>query len=387
MYHARGFKVITALMDREFEPLRGDLTDITLNTKAADEHVIYVERQIRVLKERARAVRSTLPFKRLPARMIIELIGFVTLWLNDFPPKSGVLDTFRPRTIMTGTSLSCKQNCKVPFGVYVETHEENNPSNTMVERTRGSICLGPSSNSQGSYTFFCLRTCHKITRKQFKELQMPDSLIKHIEAIAKEDKRSGNMIFCDKNCNVMPDDGAAYDDGLEQDITVGVDDDDDDDPSNNGGPFNSNNPPGIILESDVHEEQAETAEIEEIPAILHEDGVAQADSAASEEIDKISGVADIIEETPGVDLGEETPGVNISEEYPEVDDNDEPPLLQNHSDKDDSDEKKVTTRKTAPAARHTIPTAGHHLYSKCMDCALGRDATIVIYMPTLHITQ
>jgi hypothetical protein len=34
--------------------------------------------------------------------MIIELIGFVTRWLNDLPPKSGLSDTFSPRTIMTG---------------------------------------------------------------------------------------------------------------------------------------------------------------------------------------------------------------------------------------------------------------------------------------------
>jgi hypothetical protein len=89
-YGARGVKVITALVDREFEPLRDDLPEITFNTVAADERVTYVERQIRVIKERAREIRSTLPFKRLPARMIIELIGFVTLWLNTFPPKIGV---------------------------------------------------------------------------------------------------------------------------------------------------------------------------------------------------------------------------------------------------------------------------------------------------------
>jgi hypothetical protein len=284
-----------------------------------------------------------------------------------------------PTIIMTtGTSLSYKQHSKVPLGTYVETHEENNPTSTMVERTRGAICLGPSSNSQGSYKLLCLRTCHKITHKQFKELPIPDSVIKRIEAIAKEDKRSSNMILCDSNVNVISDDDAAYDDGLDQDITTGVDDDDDDDPSNNGGQFNSNNPPGIILESDVHEEQSQTEEYEEIPAILHEDEVAQANNAASEEIDKNAGAENIIEETPGVDLGEETPGVNISEESPEVGNNDDPPLLQNRSDEDDIDDEKSDDEKDS--------TSGTP-YSECMDCALEKDATTVIYMPTLYITQ
>jgi hypothetical protein len=137
-------------MDREFEPLRDEVPEVTLNTIAADEHVPYIERQIRTMKERARAVRITLPFKRLPARMIIELVHFSTLWLNAFPPSSGVSDTYSPHTIMTGTSLDYSKHCKVPFGAYVETHEENSPTNTMCERTRRAIYLGPSSNFQGS---------------------------------------------------------------------------------------------------------------------------------------------------------------------------------------------------------------------------------------------
>jgi hypothetical protein len=52
---------------------------INLNTTAASEHVPNVERQIRVLKERARALRSTLPFKVIPGRMIIEMIANVVL--------------------------------------------------------------------------------------------------------------------------------------------------------------------------------------------------------------------------------------------------------------------------------------------------------------------
>jgi hypothetical protein len=137
-------------MDREFEPLRDEVPEVTLNTIAADEHVPDIEHQIRTMKERARAVRITLPFKRLPARMIIELVHFSTLWLNAFPPSSGVSDTYSPRNIITGTSLDYSNHCKVPFGAYVETHEENSPTNTMHERTCRAIYLGPSANFQGS---------------------------------------------------------------------------------------------------------------------------------------------------------------------------------------------------------------------------------------------
>jgi hypothetical protein len=90
--------------------------------------------------------------------MIVELMRFVVLWLNEFPSSSGVFITFRPRTIMTGTSLDYRKYCKIPFGAYVETHEENNAVNTIVGRTRGAICLEPTANFQVSEKFLLLRT-------------------------------------------------------------------------------------------------------------------------------------------------------------------------------------------------------------------------------------
>jgi hypothetical protein len=73
LYKTRGFNPSTALMDREFECLRLELLShgVNLNTTAASEHVPDIERQIRLIKERARALRSTLPLKIIPGRMII----------------------------------------------------------------------------------------------------------------------------------------------------------------------------------------------------------------------------------------------------------------------------------------------------------------------------
>jgi hypothetical protein len=73
-------------MDREFECLRDNLRRITLNTTAASEHVPEIEQQIRVIKERSRAIWSTLIFTKVPKRIIVELINFVVLWLNVPPP-------------------------------------------------------------------------------------------------------------------------------------------------------------------------------------------------------------------------------------------------------------------------------------------------------------
>ena len=53
VYHCRGFKIMHLLMDRQLEPICGDLATfgITLNTVTNDEHVPEVEWYIRTLKE------------------------------------------------------------------------------------------------------------------------------------------------------------------------------------------------------------------------------------------------------------------------------------------------------------------------------------------------
>jgi hypothetical protein len=86
LYHNHGFKVGTSLMDREFVCLRDDIPELNLNIMAASEHVPDTERQIRVIKEQMRAIKNTLPFKRLPARMVIEMMQYTVLWLNGSPP-------------------------------------------------------------------------------------------------------------------------------------------------------------------------------------------------------------------------------------------------------------------------------------------------------------
>jgi hypothetical protein len=45
-----------------------------------------------------------------------------------------------------------------PFGAYCETHEDNEPTNSMQSRALPTICLGPTDNFQGSYHFLNLLT-------------------------------------------------------------------------------------------------------------------------------------------------------------------------------------------------------------------------------------
>jgi hypothetical protein len=76
IYAIRGFKMTHGHADGEFEPMRGDLQEAGMNLHAVsnDEHVPEVERYIRTVKERTCCVYNTVPFKRMPSRMLIEMV-------------------------------------------------------------------------------------------------------------------------------------------------------------------------------------------------------------------------------------------------------------------------------------------------------------------------
>ena len=84
IYTQRGFKVQHALLDSEFVPLRTDLLNMVIHANFAtrNKHVPEIERQHRVIKERARACRSTLPFEVLSILLLVEMVNNCAPWIN-----------------------------------------------------------------------------------------------------------------------------------------------------------------------------------------------------------------------------------------------------------------------------------------------------------------
>jgi hypothetical protein len=166
IYNLRGFKITSAHVDNEFEPMRGDLQElgIGLNVVSADEHVPEIERYIRTVKERTRCVYNTVPFKRMPTTMVVEMVHASVFWLNMFPSSDGVSDTLSPTGIIVGLKLDYNTHCQVEFGSYVQTHEEHD--NSMTTRTTGAIALRPTCNTQGGYYFLSLSSGRRLTRNR-----------------------------------------------------------------------------------------------------------------------------------------------------------------------------------------------------------------------------
>ena len=77
-------------MDMEFKKVIPEMPQVNINTTAASNHVIEIEQILRFIEERCRAILSTLPLKKLPNIMTINLVHFSFFWLNAMPVQSGI---------------------------------------------------------------------------------------------------------------------------------------------------------------------------------------------------------------------------------------------------------------------------------------------------------
>ena len=150
---------------------------------SADEHVPEIERFIRTLKEHIRALRASLPYEKIPHRLVLALVRHSSRWLNVFCPKNSLSQVVSPRVIMTGRKIDYSKHCKLEVGSYVQTHEKTQPRNdTNQMRTTGAIALESNDNDQGGYKFLSLTTGNELTRglKQFTPLPMTEDVIQRV---------------------------------------------------------------------------------------------------------------------------------------------------------------------------------------------------------------
>ena len=258
-------------MDGQFEPLCGDLAEmgIQLNTVSNSEHVPEIERQIRTLKEQTRVIYCTLPFRKIPRHLIIEMLYAANYWLNMFPHKGGISQTMSPCTLLTGLTMNYHRHCCLEFGEYVQTHEEND--NSLHPHTIGALALGPTGNVQGGYFFLSLTTGKVINCMSWTRIPMPKEVIDHVERMACQEPVGTTLLLEDQDHNEIidldhaDDDDSAYepndndenddDDDNNDDSDDDNDDNEDDDDDNNNVPINQpnegHNDPGILREQNA----------------------------------------------------------------------------------------------------------------------------------------
>ena len=166
---------------------------VTLNETSRDEHVGEIERFIRMIKERMRAIYNTLPFRKIPAWLVREMGKACVFWLNSLPPQSNFGNDLSPRTIVTGQRLDFKRHCRFQFGEYVQTHEQHN--NSMMSRTVGALALRPTGNAQGGFYFLSLSTGRVLNQLRATAPPMPDNVVDQVHRMAQQQRANPGLIF------------------------------------------------------------------------------------------------------------------------------------------------------------------------------------------------
>ena len=178
--------------------------------------------------------------------MIIRGAGHCVKWLNAFPPKGGVSDQYAPRILAMKRPLDYIKDCSIGWGRHVQASNQNNPTNTNLERTVTGIVIKHLENIQGGYELMDLQTGNAITRHYAKELPITPEVIKRVEELAKRDGfrphaepiiRTYALLagVDNQNDNTKEDNTEQEEDNIEQeeqsvsDNDESVSDDDDDD--------------------------------------------------------------------------------------------------------------------------------------------------------------
>jgi hypothetical protein len=198
IYATAGFVIQMALMDMGFEKLRSMMPHMALNTTAAHEHIREEEQKIRVIKERGRGMFNTLPYKKLPKLMMIELLHFCVMWMNSFSVKSWISKKWSPWELVSQHKLDAKLHCRAPFRSYCEVHVDPEITNTLEPRTKWAICMGPTGNLQGSYKCLSIATGKKVMRRKFTEIPVTEAVIKQVKEMAVKDGAVKGINFKDR---------------------------------------------------------------------------------------------------------------------------------------------------------------------------------------------
>jgi len=185
-YNAQGFQIKSLVFDGEgaVGAIADDIGALgtQLERVPPGAHVVVVERKIRVIKERFRAIKAGLWFT-LPLLLVPWLVYFCVSRINILPTH-GSMDVTSPRENFTGRKVDFKRDLSLVFGEYVHVHEDRMITNTSQSRTEEAICLLPLSNLAGAAKFLSIKTLKIVSRSNYTRLPVvPTATLERLNRI------------------------------------------------------------------------------------------------------------------------------------------------------------------------------------------------------------
>jgi hypothetical protein len=113
--------------------------------------------------------------------------------LNFFPAKGGISPYDSPRMILHQQSFDYSKHCSIPFGSYVQVHNEPDPKNTQHQRTLDCIYLRYVDNDRGGHHLLDLRTGRTIKRRTVTKIRITTNVIDLVHEMADNDIMSDGL--------------------------------------------------------------------------------------------------------------------------------------------------------------------------------------------------
>lgn len=192
-YENAGMKIKAVTSDGEkgMGRVRNDLESkgIVLVQVAPEAHAAKVERKIRVVKERCRAIASSLPYKLCKA-ILINMVYFVVGRLNMMPSGTRV-DRTPPRELLLGIKPDYKKQLTISFGSYVLPRKPNVVKNSITDfRVEEGIYLGPYDTKTEVAKVLTIPSGRIVARDQLVIGVMPHSVIERLNCIYEDERKN-----------------------------------------------------------------------------------------------------------------------------------------------------------------------------------------------------
>ena len=148
----------------------------------------YVDVKMKIIKELMRTVIAATKFP-MP-RVILKAVAYYANEMKNYSSNTGNINSISPYNFITnGRSLDYSVVCKGKVLDYVEASDENliQRNSVLKPRTISGILSHPV-DSDGTWMIINVNTLKEFTRKHFRVLPCPDSVIAIFQQIYQKEK-------------------------------------------------------------------------------------------------------------------------------------------------------------------------------------------------------
>ena len=157
---------------------------IRLSFTAAGEKVHRIERRIRFIKERTRAIMHSLAYS-LCAKLLSYCVQHAN-WCTNIHRLSTSTHARNPHEQFSGRPLHAPRDIRHAFGDYAQATIPH-PNNTMQSRTEPCIALTHSGSLTGGVLMYAIKSGATMVRDQFRILPIPPALVTLLNKLATKD--------------------------------------------------------------------------------------------------------------------------------------------------------------------------------------------------------